>query len=514
MTNAIEPCLIVIFGASGDLTARKLIPSLYDLDCLGQLPERVAVMGVSRSEMSDEAFREKMRAAVAEHSKGFCPDRFAGFARRLHYHAGDAARPEDYPALREAIARVGGEHGLLRAQGMPNLLFYLSVAPTLYGPIIQNIGDAGLVAEGKRWCALDPKALPWQRVIIEKPFGTDLSSARALNQALGRVFEEDATYRIDHYLGKELVQDILVMRLANAIFEPLWNRTHVHHVQVSATETIGVGGRAGTFYDGAGAIRDMIQSHLLQVLALVAMEPPSSYSADSIAREKIKLLSCAQVASSDEQAWDWGSLGRYGAAPDGPAYVGEAGVDASRRTETFAAMRMGFDNWRWAGVPFFVRSGKRMAGKLTEVVVLFRSPPLDMFERLGVKMPDEPPNRLIINIAPTEGISLRVAGKVPGAGLRIETTKLDMDYVERFGGEHIDAYGPLILDAIKGDRTLFKHRDEVESGWRIVQPFLDSSRLREGIETYESGSWGPGRADAIIAAEHGRWHNPRTGEVR
>jgi len=253
----------------------------------------------------------------------------------------------------------------------------------------------------------------------------------------------------------------------------------------------------------------MIQSHLLQVLALVAMEPPSSYTAAAIAQEKIKLLDCAQVASSDDEAWAWGSLGRYAATADGPAYIDETGVDAARRTETFAAMRLGFDNWRWAGVPFFVRSGKRMASKLTEVVVLFKSPPLDMFAKLGLPMPTEPPNRLIISIAPSEGISLRVAGKIPGAGFAIETTKLDMDYVDRFGGEHIDAYGPLILDAVRGDRTLYKHRDDVDNGWRIVQPFLDSERLREGIETYESGSWGPGRADAIIAAEGTRWHNPQ-----
>jgi glucose-6-phosphate 1-dehydrogenase len=512
--NSLEPCLIVIFGASGDLTTRKLVPGLYELDVRGQLPEKLAIVGISRTEYSDDEFRRKMRDAVKQHAGSFDGEGFDSFAKRLHYHAADASEAAEFGGIRGAIERLGREHGLSRADCLPNVLFYLSVSPELYEPIIENIGGAGLVSEGKRWCAIDPRAVAWQRIIVEKPFGTDLTSARSLNRALGRVFEEEATYRIDHYLGKELVQNIIALRMANAIFEPLWNRTHVHHVQITAAETLGVGKRAGTFYDGAGAIRDMIQSHLLQVLALVAMEPPSQYSADAIAREKIKLLSSAKLASSEEEVWRAGVLGRYGPGKDGPAYVEEEGVDAGRRTETFAAIRVGFDNWRWAGVPFFIRSGKRMAAKLTEVVVLFRAPPLDIFERVGGHLPEEPPNRLIINIAPSEGISLRVAGKVPGSGFNIETAKLDLDYVERFGGEPIDAYATLLLDAIRGDRTLFKHREEVESGWKIVQPFLDSARLREGIETYESGSWGPRRADEIIGVEGARWHNPRVGEVR
>jgi glucose-6-phosphate 1-dehydrogenase len=509
-----EPCVIVIFGASGDLTHRKLIPSLYDLDRQGLLPGRLAVLGVSRTPMSNEQFREKMLGSARKFSGHFEEEKWGPFAQRLHYHAGDAASEGAYSGLSERIVRLAKERGIMKGSGSPNVLFYLSVAPELYEPIIGLIGAAGLVTEGRRWCSINPQESSWQRIIVEKPFGSDLESARSLNRALGRVFEEEAIFRIDHYLGKELVQNILVLRLANTIFEPLWNRAYVDHVQVTAAEAVGVGSRAANFYDKAGAIRDMIQSHLLQILALVAIEPPSGYDGAAIMREKIKLFSAAKEVASGDIA-RWSALGRYGPDPKTgePAYEKEPGVDPAHRTETYGAIRVEFDNWRWAGVPFYVRSGKKLAGKLTEVVVQFQRPPTNIFAALTGER-ERPANRLIINIAPREGISLRVEGKVPGQGVRIDSAKLDLDYQERFGGEPIEAYGPLILDAIRGDRTLFKHRDEVESGWKICQPFIDSAELRERIETYAPGSWGPHTGGMLLGCDGRAWHNPAPNEVR
>lgn len=517
-----EPCVIVIFGASGDLTQRKLIPALYDLDRQKRLPDRLCILGVSRTGMTDDAFREKMAAGVKQFAASFDPGTYAEFAKRLFYHAGDGVQADMFPALSKRIHDIGGAREILRAGGTPNILFYLSVSPNLYEPIIDNIGLSGLVTEGRRWCSLNAEQMPWQRIIIEKPFGTDLETARSLNRCLGRAFEEEATYRIDHYLGKELVQNIMVMRFANAIFEPLWNRQYIDHVQVSAMETVGVGSRAANFYDAAGALRDMIQSHLLQVMCMVAMEPPSAYDADAIMREKIKLFSSSPTLTPSEVI-SAGVLGRYGPGPTPQdlAYINEPGVEAARNTETFAAIKVHFDNWRWAGVPFFLRSGKKMAAKLTEVVVQFKPTPHNMFAMLDPNLADRgthrTTNRLIINIAPREGISLRIEGKVPGTGLRMASAKLDLDYLQTFGGEVIEAYGPLILDAIRGDRTLYKHRDEVEGGWRICDPFLRNPDVRKNIQTYAPGTWGPTSADELISSQSGsarQWHNPRHDDVR
>ncbi len=516
-----EPCVIVIFGASGDLTHRKLIPSLYDLDRAGALPKGLCILGVSRTGMSDDAFREKLRPSVEKFSGHYEAGKWGGedgFAKRVHYEAMDATDVSAFGALQERINELAKSSGIVKGvggAGSPNVLFYLSVSPELYEPIIGNIGAAGLVAEGKRWCSINQAESSWQRIIIEKPFGSDLKSAVSLNRALGRVFEEEATFRIDHYLGKELVQNILVLRFANTIFEPVWNRSYVDHIQVTAAETVGVGSRASNFYDTAGAMRDMIQSHLLQVLAMVAIEAPASYSADAIMQEKIKLFHAAQVVPS-ELIPQWGALGRYGAdAGSGePAYQSEKGVDAARRTETYAAMKLTLDNWRWAGVPFYLRSGKKMATKLTEIVVQFKKPPTSLFRNIDPSAGDRPANRLIINIAPREGISLRFEGKVPGAGLKIDSAKLDLDYVERFGGEPIEAYGPLILDAIRGDRTLYKHRDEIESGWKICDPFIQHEGLRAGIQEYAANSWGPTAGDELMTRDGRRWHNPAASDVR
>lgn len=506
MPTSADPCVLVLFGASGDLARRKLIPALYEMHCAGMLPANLCVLGVSRTEMSDDAWRDALEPWARDNAKGFDEAAWRAFAKRIYYFAGDATTPGPYDALHTRICELGEKHNT-----GGNVLFYLSVAPSLYEKILEQIDAAGLVTEGRRWCSINRDTAPWQRVIVEKPFGHNAASAASLNRALGRVFEEDAIYRIDHYLGKEVVQALLVFRFANTIFEPIWNHRYIDHVQITATERIGVEGRAA-YYDTAGAIRDMIQSHLLQILSLVAMEPPSSYTARCIREEKIKVIDAIQ-APPLESLHEYAALGQYAGDADEPAYHEQKGVDPSRQTETCAALKLHFDNWRWARTPFYVRSGKRMATKRTEIVIQFKQPAANLFKHIepfktgGTR----PANRIIIEIAPRQAVSLRFEGKVPGSGIQLETVAMDFDYARRFDAEPVEAYGPLLIDALRGDQTLYKHRLEVEGAWRAVMPFLgeSSASLREGIAAnYAPGSWGPASADALLARDGRAWHNP------
>ncbi len=501
-----DPCVIVIFGASGDLTARKLIPALYELHCAATLPRETTVLGISRSRKSDDSWRDELQPWARGHASGFDSARWSEFAQRVHYLPADATRADDYPDLRARIADLASEGG-----HCGNVLLYLSVAPHLYEPVIDRIAASDIVAEGRRWCSINRDTAPWHRIIIEKPFGSDLASAESLNRALGRVFEEDSIFRIDHYLGKELVQNILALRFANTIFEPVWNHRYVDHVQISATETIGVEDRA-SYYETSGALRDMIQSHLLQVLALVAMEPPTHISANHIRQEKIKILDAIEAPASDLSQHV--CFGQYGSGDAGMrAYRDESDVAPDSRTDTFAAMRVQFANWRWAGTPFYLRSGKRLARKCTEIVVQFKQPAAPLFRRVEPFRSGQPlaPNRIRIEVAPNPGMSLRFAAKVPGGSLRLDTADMDFDLAEHFHKDPAEAYGPLLLDAMRGDQTLYPHRMEVEGAWRAVMPFLttEAQPLRDDIAgNYPAGSWGPESADEMLARDGRAWHNP------
>ncbi|MCI0363178.1 MAG: glucose-6-phosphate dehydrogenase [Phycisphaerales bacterium] len=506
MTDRPDPCVIVIFGASGDLTSRKLVPALYEISCTEGLPPGTCVLGVSRSQMTDQQWRDKLEPWVREHAKGFEPRLWREFAQRLFYFPGDAARPDLYPALSPRI------HELTEQFSIPcNILFYLAVAPSLYEPIINCIERSGLITEGKRWCSLEPGAMPWERIIVEKPFGYDLESAASLNRALGRAFDEDSIYRIDHYLAKELVRGLLAFRFANTIFEPVWNHRYVDHIQITAAETVGVGDRVD-YYDHAGAIRDMIQSHLLQVLALVAMEPPTDFDERNVRNERIKIIQAVQITPADRLT-EFAALGQYAGDETEPAYHLLSGVRKGSTTETFAAIKFHFDNWRWSGTPFYLRTGKRLAAKRTEVFVQFKKPPADLFRNMPNNdgpQKDRPANQIIFEIAPRESVSLRFLGKVPGHGVKLGSVSMDFDYVEQFKTKPLEAYGPLLIDAMRGDQTLFKHRHEVEAAWRAVMPFIgpESKSIRRNIHAnYAPGTWGPKSADDLLT-RHGRaWHN-------
>ncbi|MDT5063370.1 MAG: glucose-6-phosphate 1-dehydrogenase [Acidobacteriota bacterium] len=493
-----EPCVIVIFGASGDLTKRKLVPALYRLVQERLLPAEFAIVGLARTEMSTEEFRARMKEAVAEFSEAKSVDEevWNSFAQGLHYLTADINNPEDYRKLSELLAQVDQERG---TQG--NRLFYLSVAPKFYGEAVKQLGEHGLAK---------PPGKGWVRVIVEKPFGTDLESAKALNRELLEYLDESQIYRIDHYLGKETVQNLLVFRFANGIFEPLWNRQYIDHVQLTNAEMVGVEGRGG-YYETAGVVRDMIQNHVFQVLSLVAMEPPVNLGSEAVRDEKIKAMEAARSFTPERVRAEC-VRGQYGpgsiAGQPVPGYRQEADVAPDSTTETFAMLTMYFDNWRWAGVPFYIRSGKHLPKRVTEIAIHFKAAPLPLF---GEAMEQMTPNQLIIRIQPDEGITLRFAAKVPGQVTNIRDVNMDFRYGASFGIQLAEAYERLLLDCILGDSTLYARKDMTERGWELVMPILEewaATKDQVNFPNYEAGTWGPKEADDLIEKDGRRWRRP------
>ena len=498
--TAEDSCTLVIFGASGDLAKRKLVPALWSMFQGRVLPEPFAVIGVARSEMTNEQFRARMREAIAEFARVQPPTQrvWDRFAQALFYYTGDPANPDLYSGLCEYLRQVEQERGT-----GGNRLFYCATPPSLYPPLVRRLGEAGLnrPPEGSGG---------WVRIVIEKPFGRDLASARALNQVVASVFAEDQVYRIDHYLGKETVQNVLVFRWANGIFEPLWNRNHVDHVQITVGETIGVEAR-GAYYEEAGALRDMIQNHILQLLCLVAMEPPVTFDADPVRDEKTKVMRALRPIAPGEV--DRVAVrGQYG-----PGFIGgqrvvgyreEKGVSAESITDTYAALRLEVDNWRWAGVPFFLRTGKRLAKRTSEIAVQFRRTPHLVFRRNPEVLAE--PNLLVLRIQPDEGMSLSFGAKLPGPELRIKPVEMDFDYGRAFGGEPPEAYERLLLDAMKGDATLYARGEWVDLAWELLGPVQEAWATGDPkkFPNYEAGSWGPAEADALIEQSGRHWRRP------
>jgi len=501
MSSAIptDPATIVIFGGSGDLSKRKLVPALFELHRENQLPPATAIVGYARTGESDETYRAEMKAAVAEFArkKPVEEEEWTSFAARLFFFRGDLKIPKNYADLKTRLQAIE------KVRGLPgDRLFYLAIPPSSIAAVVANLGQAGFVyrVDGGRW----------SRVIVEKPFGRDLETARALNEELSHVFRERQIFRIDHYLGKETTQNILVLRLGNGIFEPLWNRRYVDHVQITVAESIGVENR-GKFYEEAGVLRDIIQNHVLQLLCLVAMEPPVAFDPNAVRDEKVKVLRSIQPQSPEEILVD-SVRGQYGpGAVDGQAVVGyrqEKDVNPMSLRETYAAWKVQIENWRWAGVPFYLRAGKRLAKRVTEIAIQFKTPPIALFRQAGVLRQE--PNVLVLNIQPDEGIALRFGAKVPGPVTKVEPVTMDFRYSTFFGASQPEAYERLLMDAIHGDSTLFARRDEVEAAWEHVTPLLDVWRDNPPLDhpNYEAGTWGPDAAVAMLARDGRRWRRP------
>ncbi len=494
-----EPACVVVFGSTGDLTRRKILPALYNLRRVGLLPAETTVVGFARRPYTDAELRAELREAVTEHSRVPIQDAiWDDFAAGIFYQQGEFHDADSYRRLGQRLEEISTARGT-----RDNRLFYLATPPSLGPTIIDNLGRASLDAEGR--------GRGWSRIVVEKPFGRDVDSARQLNRDVQRVFRESQVYRIDHYLGKETVRNLLVFRFGNGIFEPIWNRRYVDHVQITVSESLGVEGR-GAFYEEAGASRDILQNHMLQLLSLVAMEPPIAFDADDLRNEKLRVLRAIEDDWTEERVARDVVRGQYGpgwvAGKPVPGYREEPEVARDSNSETFAALRLHVQNWRWADVPFYLRTGKRLAKPATEISVQFKQPPLALFKEMQA---NPEPNLLAMRIQPDEGILLRFVAKVPGLGLDVRSVNMDFTYGSSFASDAPEAYETLLLDVMLGDASLFTRADEVEAAWGIVSPInrtwkaWDQGGAGPGFPNYAAGTWGPVEADQLIERDGRRW---------
>jgi glucose-6-phosphate 1-dehydrogenase len=491
-----SPCVMTIFGATGDLTKRKLLPALCNLAQEGLLPQQFAIVGFAVNDFTTESFRKKLAEDVPTFAPApIAPAILNWLLERVYYVKGEFTDPEAYQRLQQQVAEADKVHS---AQG--NRFFYLAVAPRFFSPIVKMLGDCCLSREEEGH---------WARVIVEKPFGHDLESAKQLNLELKKILSEKQIYRIDHYLGKETVQNVMVFRFSNNIIEPLWNRNYVDHVQITVAETVGVEHRGG-FYETAGALRDMVPNHLFQLLTMTAMEPPISFDADEVRNKQAEVLHAIQPLGPEEVLTNM-VRGQYseGAIEGGrvPGYRSEPDVAPNSSTETFVALKLQIDNWRWAGVPFYLRTGKRLNRRASEIIIQFRRTPFVLFRNTTVRNLET--NRLVIHIQPDEGISLSFGAKVPGSIMKLGLVNMDFDYNSYFGIEHNTGYERLLRDCMAGDQTLFQRADMVEAGWSVIQPVLDVWHAipARGFPNYSAGSWGPAEADDLLHRDGRAWRD-------